>query len=67
MSYLIIKKKDKKLYLTICLLLIFLFLQVFLGIVTLLSGINIVLASSHQIGSVLLIFSAINLYYFQIK
>ncbi len=65
--YLIFKKKDKKLYLPICLLLVFLSLQVFLGVVTLLSGINIVLASSHQIGSVLLIFSAINLYYLQIK
>ena len=67
MCYLILKKRDEKLYLPVSLLLIFLSLQVFLGIVTLLSGINIVLASSHQIGSVLLIFSAINLYYFQIK
>ena len=67
MCYLILKKRDEKLYLPVSLLLIFLSLQVFLGIVTLLSGINIVLASSHQIGSVLLIFSPINLYYFQIK
>ena len=34
---------------------IFLFLQIFLGILTILSGAQIILASMHQIGSILLI------------
>ena len=37
------------------LLFIFLFLQIFLGILTVLSGAQIILASMHQIGSILLI------------
>ena len=48
-------------------LLFFLSLQVVLGIYTLLSGLNIYLASSHQITSVLLVFSALNLYYLRVK
>ena len=47
--------------------LFFLFLQIFLGIITLVSGLNIYLASSHQISSVLLVFSALNMYYFITK
>ena len=42
---------------------ILLIFQIFLGITTLISGLNIYLASAHQIGSLLLILSAINLYY----
>ncbi len=41
--------------------------QIILGIVTLLSGLNIYIASAHQIFSVLLILSTINLYYVNIK
>ena len=41
--------------------------QILLGILTLISGVNIYLASSHQITGVLLIFSAINLYYLNAK
>ena len=41
--------------------------QVLLGILTLVSGLNIFLASTHQITSVLLVFSALNLYYFKTK
>jgi len=55
------------LYFPIKLVIIFLLLQVILGIFTLLSGLNILLASAHQITSVVLVFSAINLYYFQAK
>ena len=40
-----------------------LFVQVMLGIFTLISGINIYLASAHQIFSLLLVLSVINLYY----
>jgi len=43
------------------------FLTSFLGIFTLLSGLNIYLASFHQITSVLLVFSALNLYYLRTK
>jgi len=39
----------------ILLILILIFLQIFLGIITLLSGVNIVLASMHQVGSIFLI------------
>ena len=44
-----------------------LFLQVLLGIVTLISGLNIFIASGHQIFSILLMLSSINLYYYHIK
>ena len=40
---------------TTLLVFIFLFLQIFLGILTVLSGAQIILASMHQIGSILLI------------
>jgi len=46
---------------------IILFLQIFLGIMTLISGLNIYLASAHQICSLLLMLSAINLYYHHIN
>ena len=45
----------------------FLFLQIVLGIITLISGLNIYLASLHQITSVFLLLSALNLYYFRLK
>ncbi len=63
----IYKKKIFNLYKSINLLLLALLLQIFLGVITLLSGLNILLASSHQISSVLLILSALNLYYRYIK
>ena len=49
------------------LFLLFLLFQVILGIFTLVSGLNIYLASLHQITGVLLILSALNLYYFRAK
>ena len=53
----IIYKNKDFIYLrkTILLVFIFLFLQTFLGILTVLSGAQIILASMHQIGSILLI------------
>ena len=39
----------------VLLVFVFLFLQIFLGILTVLSGAQIILASMHQIGSILLI------------
>ena len=62
-----IYKKKSKLFKYIKLVIFFLLLQIILGILTLISGLNIYLALSHQISSVFLIFSAINLYYFQAK
>ena len=63
----IYRSKIVNLYTPLKILLIFLFLQVALGIYTLVSGLNIYLASMHQITSVLLVFSALNLYYLRAK
>ncbi len=63
LGYLIFKKKLLNLFKPFYYVLFFLVLQILLGIVTLLSGLNIYLASAHQICSLLLILSIINLYY----
>ena len=63
----IYKKKIKKIYYSFNLMIFFLIIQVILGVLTLVSGLNIYLASAHQIGSVLLILGSINLYYSYIK
>mgnify|MGYP001276212641 FL=1 len=63
----IYKKKMKHLYNPLKILLFLLFIQICLGIFTLISGLNIYLASAHQITSVLLVFSALNLYFFRAK
>ncbi len=67
LTILILKKKITKLYNPLKILLIILFLQIFLGVYTLTSGLNIFSASLHQITSVILILSALNLYYFRFK
>ena len=64
---LIIYQNKKDLYYPYSLILIFIFLQISLGIFTLISGLNIYLASAHQVCSVFLLFSSINLYYRYIK
>jgi len=61
------KNKLNNMFYPLRLLIIILFIQIFLGILTLVSDLNIFLASAHQISSVLLVFSAINLYYFRAK
>ncbi len=63
----IYRKKGSNLYKPLKVLLFFLSLQIILGIYTLVSGLNIYIASSHQITSIFLIFSALNLYYFKLK
>tara|TARA_A100001015_G_scaffold308011_1_gene404896 strand:- start:2352 stop:3374 length:1023 start_codon:yes stop_codon:yes gene_type:complete len=63
----IFKKKIKKLYYPIKIFSLILSIQVFFGIITLISGLNIYLASLHQITGVLLVFSALNLYYLNAK
>ena len=63
----IFKKKEKFLFKPLLILIFILITQVVLGIITLISGLNIYLASAHQIAGVFLIFSAINLYYLNVK
>ena len=67
LSIFIYKKKISTLFNSLKILLFFLFLQIILGIYTLVSGLNIYLASLHQITGVFLIFSALNLYYLRAK
>jgi len=67
MTFFIYKKKIIRLYRPLKIFLFFLLLQVLLGIFTLVGGLNIYLASSHQITSILLVFSALNLYYLRTK
>ena len=63
----IFKNKIFKLKKPFYLIFFILLVQIFLGVTTLLSGLNIYLASAHQICSVLLMLSAINLYFCHIK
>ncbi len=67
LSILIVKKKMFVLYKPLKIVIFFIFLQVVLGILTLISGLNIYLASLHQIIGVFLVLSAINLYYFKVN
>ena len=63
----IYQKKIKNLYRSVQFLIFVLLVQSLLGILTLISDLNIYLASIHQINSVLLILSALNLYYLRAK
>ena len=67
LTFYIYKKKYLILFKPLKILLFILFLQVVLGIFTLISGLNIYLASVHQITSVLQVLSALNLYYLRAK
>ena len=67
LSFFIFKKKIENLYNPLKIVIFILSIQILLGILTLISGLNIYLASAHQISSVILVFSAINLYYFHTK
>ena len=67
LAFFVFRFRIIKLYKSIFLILFFLSIQITLGILTLTSGLNIYLASGHQITSVLLVFTAINLYYSHIK
>ena len=66
-AFYIFKGNQKKIIKPFYIFIGVLFLQVFLGIITLISGLNIFIASGHQIFSLLLMLSAINLYYYHIK
>ena len=63
----IYKREMTHLFLPLKIFLFFLVLQGLLGILTLISGLNIYLASAHQITSVVLILSALNLYFLKVK
>ncbi len=67
LAFYLYSQKEKKVYLSLTIILLVLSLQIFLGVFTLISGLNIYLASAHQISSVLLVFSSIYLYYSYIK
>ena len=67
LGFFIFIKKLKKLIRPYLILFIFIIFQIVLGILTLISNLHIYLASAHQISSVLLLFSALNLYYFHAK
>ena len=67
LSIYIYLKKKLHLYRPLKLLILVLFLQVVAGVLTLLSGLDIYLASAHQILGVLSVLSAINLYYLTAK
>ena len=66
-GFFIFIKKIYNLYKPFLYLFIFLIIQIFLGIFTLISGLNIYIASAHQICSLLLMLSVINLYYYYLK
>ena len=67
LSFYIYKTNLINLFTPLKIMFVFLLLQIILGVLTLVSGLNIYLASAHQISSVLLVFSAINLYYYCAK
>ena len=67
MTFLIFYKKDKKMYKSSYFLLTMIFIQIILGIFTLLSGAYIWIASLHQISTILLLISSIYFYYNSVK
>ncbi len=67
LTFYIFLKKKHYLYRPIKFVIILLLTQIVLGILTLISELNIYLASAHQISSVLLVFSTLNLYFFSTK
>tara|TARA_B100001121_G_scaffold305736_1_gene323854 strand:+ start:2763 stop:3788 length:1026 start_codon:yes stop_codon:yes gene_type:complete len=67
LSFYFFYKKVKKIYKPLLIILLILFIQILLGILTLVSGLNMYVASAHQISSVMLVFSSIYLYYSYIK
>lgn len=66
-GYKIFKYKKKHLYKSFNYFFSIILIQVLLGILTLLSGLNIYLALAHQFSSILLLISTFNLYHYSIK
>ena len=67
MSFFVFYNKEKYMYNSTYFLLIIIFVQVLLGILTLLSGAYIWIASLHQISTIFLLISSIYFYYKSIK
>lgn len=67
LGFFIYRNKIFKLYNAYLVFLLIIVLQVFLGISTLLSNLNIFLASSHQISSIFLVASSLQLYHRSIR
>ena len=67
MSFFIFYKKEKNMYHSTYFLLAIIFIQVTLGIFTLLSGAYIWIASLHQISTIILLISSIYFYYNSLK
>jgi cytochrome c oxidase assembly protein subunit 15 len=66
-GFFIYKNKIVKLYNSYLIFFLFIVLQVVLGILTLFSNLNILLASSHQISSIFLVAFSLNLYHRSIR
>ena len=66
-SFLTFYKKNKEMYNSVYFLLAMIFIQIILGIFTLLSGAYILIASLHQISTILLLISSIYFYYKSLK
>ena len=67
MSFFVFYKKETHMYNSTFFLLSMIFIQVFLGIITLLSGAYIWIASLHQISTIFLLISSIYFYYNSLK
>ena len=67
MSFLIFYRRQKEMYRPTLYLLTMIFVQIILGIFTLLSGAHIWIASLHQISTILLLLSSIYFYYNTLK
>ena len=67
LAFYLLRIEKTNLYKPLLSIIFILGLQISLGILTLISGLNIYLASAHQIGSVFLVFSSLYLYYSYIK
>ncbi len=67
LGYFTFKREQIKFYKTTIVLFLILLIQIFLGVFALLSGLNISIASAHQITSIILVLTAIRLYYITIN
>ena len=67
LAFKIFKRKKTHLYKNLYIYFLFIFTQIVLGILVLISGANIYLASLHQISSIFLILAIISLYYRSIR
>ena len=67
LSFFIFKNNENTKFKPLFIMISVLFIQVLLGIFTLLTNLHIVVASTHQITSVILVLATLNLYYSIIK